>query len=96
MLHSGGRFILADVVVGCVCQGLRERSVFWRENYVVAVPIRGVVSVYGGEVVEGEGALGDLILILGSLVVGVVSGPAPSHLMHGCQCCNAWCCFVWL
>ena len=50
---------------------------------MVSVPIRGVVSLYGGEVVEGEGASGDLVLILGSLVAGVVSGPAPSHLMHG-------------
>ena len=55
---------------------------------MVAVPIRGVLSLYGGEVVEGEGASGDLVLILGSLVAGVVSGPAPSHLMHGCQCCD--------
>ena len=38
----------------------------------MAFPIRGVVSVYGGEVVEGEGASGDLILILGSLVARVV------------------------
>ena len=55
---------------------------------MVAVSIRGVVSVYGREVVEGEEALGDLISILGSLVAGVVSGPALSHLMHGCRCCD--------
>ena len=55
---------------------------------MVAVPIRGVLSLYGGEVVEGEGASGDLVLILGSLVAGVVSGPAHSHLMHGCRCCD--------
>ena len=59
MLHSGGRFILADVVVGCVCQGLRERLVVWRGKYVVEVPIRGVLSVYGREVVEGWGASDD-------------------------------------
>ena len=88
MLRSGDRFLLDDVVVVCVCQGLREKSVVWCGNYVVSVPIQGVVSVYGGEVVEGEGVSGDLILILGSLVAGVVSGPAPSHMMHGCQCCD--------
>ena len=55
---------------------------------MVAVPIRGVVSLYGDEVVEGEGASGDLILILGSLVARVVSGPAPSNHMHGCRCCD--------
>ena len=65
---------------------LRERLVVWRGNSVVAVPIRGVVSLYGGKVVEGEGVLSDLVLILGSLVAGVVSGPAPSHLMHGRRC----------
>ena len=41
--------------------------------------------MYGREVVEGEGSSGDLILILVSLVAGVVLGPAPSHLVHGCQ-----------
>ena len=51
---------------------------------MVAVLIQGVVSLYGGDVVEGEGVSGDLVLILGSLVAEVVSGPAPSHLMHGC------------
>ena len=75
---------MGGLVLGCVCQGLRERLVVWRGNSVVAVPIRGVVSLYGGEVVEGEGVLVDLVLILGSLVAGVVLGPAPSYLMHGC------------
>ena len=84
MLCSGERFILACVVMRCVCQGLREGLVVWRGKSVVAVPIQGVVSLYGGEVVEGEGVSGDLILILGSLVSGVVLGPAPSHLVHGC------------
>ena len=88
MLRSDKRFLLDDVVVGCVCQGLRQRSLVWRGNSVMAVPIRGVVSVYGREVAEEEGASGDLILILGSLVAGVVSGPAPSHLIHGCRCCD--------
>ena len=74
--------------MGCVCQGLQDRTVVWSGNSVVAVPIRGVVSVYGEEVVEGEGALGGLILIFGSLVAGVVPGLATSHLMHGCQCCD--------
>ena len=78
MLCSGERFILAGVVVGCVCQGLLERLVVWCGKSLVAVPIRGVVSLYGGEVVEGEGVSGDLVLILGSLVAEVVSGPAPS------------------
>ena len=55
---------------------------------MVAVPIRGVVSLYGDEVVEGEGASGGLVLILGSLVDGVVMGSAPSRLMHGCRCCD--------
>ena len=79
---------MAPVLVGCVCQGLRERLVVWRGNYVAEVPIREVVSLYGGDAVEGEGESGDLVLILGSLVAGVVSGPAPSHLMHGCRCCD--------
>ena len=87
-MYSSKRFLLDGVVVGCVCQGLREMSVVWRGNSGVAVPILEVVPLYGGEVVEGEGASGDLVLILGSLVAGVVSGPAPSHLMHGCQCCD--------
>ena len=55
---SGERFLLAGVVVGCVCQGLRERLVVWHGNSVAEVPIRGVVSLYGGEVVEGEGGVG--------------------------------------
>ena len=55
---------------------------------MVAVPIRGVVSLYGDEVVEGEGASGGLVLILGSLVAGVVLGPSPSHLIHRCRCCD--------
>ena len=84
MLRSINSFLLAGVIVGCVCQGLRERMVVWRGNSVVAVPIRGVVSLYGGEVVEGEGVSGDLVFILGSLVSRVVLGPAPSHMMHGC------------
>ena len=86
MLCSGERFLLDDVVMGCVCQGLKERLVVWRGNSVVAVPIRGVVPFYGGEVVEGEGVSGDLVFILGSLVARVVLGPASSHLMHGCRC----------
>ena len=81
MLCSGKRFILAGVVMVCVSQGLRERLVVWCGNPVMAVLIRGVVSLYGG-----EGVSGDLVLILGSLVAGVVSGPALSYLMHGCQC----------
>ena len=88
MLCSGERFLLDSVVVGYVCQGLRDRLVVWNGKSVVAVPIRGVVSLYGGEVVEGEGVSSDLVFILGSLVAGVVSGPAPSHLMHGCRCCD--------
>ena len=79
MLCSGERFILADVLVGWVCQGLREILVVWRGKSVVAVPIRGVVSLYGG-----EGVSGDLVLILESLVARAVSCLAPSHLMHGC------------
>ena len=86
MLCSGERFLLAGVVVGCVCQGLRERLIVWHGNSVVAVPIRGIVSLYRGGVVVGAGVSGDLVLILGSLVAGVVLGPAPSHLMHGCRC----------
>ena len=85
---SGERFLLAGLVVGCVCQGLRERLVVWHGNSVVAVPIRGIVSLYGGGVVVGEGVSGDLVLILGSLVSGVVLGSAPSYLMHGCRCCD--------
>ena len=54
---------------------------------MVAVPIQGVVFLYGGEVVGGFGVV-DLVLILRSLVAGVVSGYAPSHLMHGCPCCD--------
>ena len=73
--------------MGCVCQGLRERLVVWRGNFVVAVPIQGVVLLYGGEVVGGVGVV-DLVLIFRSLVAGVVSGSAPSHLMHGCPCCD--------
>ena len=53
MLFIGERFLLAGVVVGCVCQGLLERLVVWRGNFVVAFLIGGVVSLYGGEVVEG-------------------------------------------
>ena len=83
MLCSGERFLLAGVVVGCVCQGLQERLVVWRGKSVVAVPIRGVVSLYGG-----EGVLGDFVLILESLVARAVSCLAPSHLMHGCRCCD--------
>ena len=78
MLCSGKRILLAGVVVGWVCQGLRERLVVWRGKSVVAVPIRGVVPLYGG-----EGVSGDLVLILGSLVARAVSCLAPSHLMHG-------------
>ena len=55
---------------------------------MVAVPIQGVVFLYGGAVVEEVGVWGDLVLILGSLVAGVVSGYVPSHLMHGCICCD--------
>ena len=55
---------------------------------MVAVPIQGVVLLYGGEVVEGVGVSGDLVLILKSLVAGVVSGSAPSHLMHWFLCCD--------
>ena len=83
MLCSGERFLLAGVVVGWVYQGLRERLVVWRGKSVVAVPIRGVVSLYGG-----EGVSGDLVFILESLVAGSVSCLAPSHLMHECQCCD--------
>ena len=83
MLCSGESFLLDGLVVGWVCQGLQERLVVWRGKYVVAVPIRGVVSLYGG-----EGVLGDLVLILESLVAGAVSCLATSHLMHGCQCCD--------
>ena len=74
--------------MGCVCQGLRERLVVWRGKFVVAVPIQGVVLLYGGEVVGGVGVSGDLVLILRSLVAGVVSGSAPSHMMRGCLCCD--------
>ena len=83
MLCSGERFLLAGVVVRWVCQGLQGRLVVWRGKYVVAVPIRGVVSLYGG-----EGVLGDLVLVLESLVAGAVSCLAPSHLMYGCRCCD--------
>ena len=55
LLRSGERFLLEVVVVGCVCQGLQERSVVLRGKSVLAVPIRGVVSVYGNEVVGGRG-----------------------------------------
>ena len=79
---------MAGVLLGCVCQGLWERLVVWHGNSVVEVPIRGVVSLYGGEVVEGVGVSGDLVLILRSLVARVVLGSAPSHLMHGCLCCD--------
>ena len=79
MLCSGKRILLVGVVVGWVCQGLQERLVVWRGKSVVEVPIRGVVSLYGG-----EGVSGDLVLILESLVAGVMSCLAPSHLMHGC------------
>ena len=79
---------MAGLVVGCVCQGLWERLVFWRGNFVAAVPIQGVVLLYGGEVVGGVGVSGDLVLILRSLVAGVVPGSAPSHLMHWCLCCD--------
>ena len=71
-----------------MCQGLKERLVVWCGNFVVAVPIQGVVLLYGGEVVEGVGVSGDLVLILRSLVARVVLGSAPSHLMHGCLCCD--------
>ena len=83
MLCSGERFILAGVVVVWVCQDLQERLVVWSEKSVVAVPIRGVVSLYCGEMV-----LGGSVLILESLVAGAVSCLAPSHLMHGCRCCD--------
>ena len=88
MLFSSQRFLLAGLVLGCVCQGLWERLVVWRGNFVVEFLIQGVVLLYGGEVVEGVGVLGDFVLILGSLVTGVVLVPAPSHMMHGCLCCD--------
>ena len=55
---------------------------------MVAVPIQGVVLLYGGELVEGVGVLGDLVFILRSLVAGVVLGSVHSHMMHGCLCCD--------
>ena len=79
---------MAGLVLGCVCQGLRERLVVWRGNFLAEVPIQGVVLLYDGEVVERVGVSGDLVLIFGSLVAGVVSVPAPSHMMHGCLCCD--------
>ena len=45
--YVAAKVFLDDVVVGYVCQGLLERSVVWRENSVVAITIRGVVSVNG-------------------------------------------------
>ena len=81
-------FILDGLVLGCMCQGLRERLVVWRDNFVVAVPIQGVVFLYGGEVLGGGIGVVDLILILRSLVEGVLSGSAPSHLIHRCPCCD--------
>ena len=54
MLCSGERFLFAGVVVVCASQGLRERLVVWCGNPVMAVLIRGVVSLYGGEVLEGH------------------------------------------
>ena len=105
MLCSGYSFLLDGLVLVCVCQGLRERLVVWRGNFVVTVPTQGVVLLYGGEVVEGVGVLGDLVLILRSLVAEVVSGSAPSHLMHYVVMCRnphfyvrgdrCWCCLVW-
>ena len=61
-------FLLAGLVLGCVCLVLRERLVVWRGKFVVAVPIQGVVLLYGRELVEEVGVLGDLVLILRSLV----------------------------
>ena len=81
-------FLLAGLVLEYVCQGLREMLVVWCGNFVVAVPIQGVVSLYGWELVEGVGVSVDLVLILRSLVAGVVYGSAPSYLMHGCLCCD--------
>ena len=79
---------MAGLVLGCECQSLRERLVVWRGNFVVAVPLQGVVMLYGGEVGEGVGVSGGLVLILRSLVAGVVLGSAPSHLIHGFLCCD--------
>ena len=52
--------------------GLREMSVVWHGKFGVAVPILEVVPWYGGEVVEGEGALGDLCQGLLEVCQGMV------------------------
>ena len=81
-----GLFWLVLVLV-CMCQGLREMLVVWCGNFVVAVPIQGVLFLYGGEVVRGVGVV-YFVLVLISLMAGVVSGSAPSHMMRGCLCCD--------
>ena len=83
MLCSGERFLLADLVVGCVFQGLRERLLVWNGNSMMEFPIRGVVSLYGGEVVEGEGVLGDLVLILGGVCPTRLHLICPRYLFQG-------------
>ena len=59
--------------------------VVWCGNFVVAVPIQGVLFLYGGEVVRGVGVV-YFVLVLISFMAGVVSGSAPSHLMHRSSC----------
>ena len=66
----------------CVSRFTGEVSSLVWEICGVSSNMRGCVIVWWG------GVLGDLVLILESLVDGAVLYPAPSHLMHGCRCCD--------